>query len=168
MRNRNVRGKVIKVKWGEFLVPLIFMGFCISYIVQVVDVILLSIAFAIGILVILIPILIILIRKSIVKEDAKECEGNRVDSLWKFLPAYARNVAKNKQAMITVIFIFCFGVICYIFGFVGFTLALTLLILLLLGVSKPIHLAAIAVGLALFIYFVFIRFLYYPLPRGMF
>jgi len=175
MKGDDLNGKKWKIDWGELSIPLLILAFSIAFIVQIIGSRLLSVGFAVFSLAVLVPLQILIIFKYAIRrveKDEKEeifqkSKENRLArlNLSEIFSLKASDEEKVKQVRFNVLFVICFGVIGYLFGFHAFTFSFCLLSLLALGV-KPIPLFSITLGTTLFMYIIFDRLLMFPLPRG--
>lgn len=169
----DVKGKKWKIDCGELIIPFLFLVFSVGFIVQIIGLSLLSVGFAIFTLVVFLPIVILLILQFGVRRVRVEESGKprKEDWLARFSPGKVLTLKKTddpavKQVRFIILFILCFGVIGYLFGFHAFTFCFTLLSLRALGVTKPVQLLSLTFGITLFMYLIFDRLLMFPLPRG--
>ena len=172
MKSDDLNGKKLKIDWGELLIPLLILAFSIAFIVQIIGSRLLSVGFAVFSLAVLVPIQILIIFKYAIRRVEKEEIVQKPKenllarlNLSEIFSLKASDEEKVKQVRFNVLFVICFGVIGYLFGFHAFTFSFCLLSLLALGV-KPIPLFSITLGTTLFMYIIFDRLLMFPLPRG--
>lgn len=172
MSGDDVNGKKWKIDWGELVIPLFCLAFSIAFLVQIIGLRLLSVGFAIFTLVVFLPIVILLILQFGVRRvEAKKLEKPKGDWLARLSPGKILTLRKTddpavKQVRFIILFILCFGVIGYLFGFHAFTFCFSLLSLRALGVTKPVQLLSLTFGITLFMYLIFDRLLMFPLPRG--
>jgi hypothetical protein len=168
---KNKKGKVTTIDWGEMIIPVCFLILCLTYIVQVVDLSPLSLIFAMFCLLMLIPTLILIIVKFAVhgvKEEKvirKHAEAAK-SRLRSFVSLKETDKAEVKQFRFVVVYVICFGVVGYLFGFIFFTPAFIFFTLMALGVKRLAPLIGITLATSLFMYVVFDRLLMFPLPRG--
>ena len=173
MKSDDGNGKKWKIDRGELLIPLLILAFSIAFIVQIIGARLLSVGFAIFSLAVLIPIQILIIFKYAIRRVEKEEIVQKSKENWlarlnlgKVFSLKLWDEEGVKQIRFNLLFVICFGVIGYLFGFHAFTFFFTLLSLLALGVTKPIPLFSITLGTVLFMYIIFDRLIMFPLPRG--
>ena len=174
MKNESIRPRKTKIEWGEVIIPLCFLIFCLTYVVQVIGLSLISVAFATFCLVVLVPVSILIILKfgiSRGEEEILEAPKEPLLARLNLRQIVSLRTSDNvavKQIRFLVLYVLCLGIVCYIFGFNIFTPCFVLLTLYTLGVTKPIQYLSISVGVGLFMYLIFDRLLMFPLPRGIF
>ncbi len=175
MKSESIRRKKTKINWAEMAIPLCFLLLCITYFVQVLELSFISVAFATFCVVVMVPVLFLIILKFGLRRAEEEEIVEKPEGKWfarfkvvQGLSLITGDSARVKQFRYLVIYMFCLGVICYLFGFTAFTLCFVLLTLVSLGVTKPIQFLSITAGVTLFMYLIFDRLLMFPLPRGIF
>jgi len=166
-KNEDKINITVKINWSEIIMPLFFLFFCIAYIIQTFYINLLSIAFGYLVLILLIPVLIFLILsniKIVKRKKVKESESDSVKKtktiLFRAIISNIKNILNIKKIRLIIIFLFSFGVIGNLFGFIYFILFFNMLTLYFLGVKKIFYIIIFSCIIAFLLYYVFGKILY--------
>ena len=171
--NKDKKNITIEINWGETIIPLFFLVFCISYIIQVIHIKFLSIAFASITITLMIPIIMVVILRNIkiikrdrVNRSQPDLVKKSKTTMVELIITNIINILNVKKIRFIIIFSLCFGVIGYLFGFLCFLLIFCMLTLLLLGVKKVFYIISFSCITTFLIYYIFVKFLYVYFPKG--
>lgn len=171
--NGDKKNITIEINWTEIIIPSFFLLVCIGYIIQVIHIKFLSVAFAYVLLIFLIPILMVIFFRNIKIVRREKVNKRKSDSiekskttLFQVIIRYITNILQIKIIRLILIFIFCYGVIGNFFGFICYVLFFNILTLFFLGVKNIFHIIIFSCIVTFLIYYVFGEFLYVQFYRG--
>jgi hypothetical protein len=166
MSNDGSQKKRIGVNWGELMLPLLFLAVCVAYFIQAMGVSFDNLVFPLFVAVFIIPALAALIVQSVTKKQDSDVSEESSSVSLRSIRTKVLSALNSNPIRVSLIFVFCYGIINYLFGFTVFIFSFSFLTLLALGTSNRWVLVVLPLGLSLLIYFVFIRLCYVPLPKG--
>lgn len=172
-KNEDKKNITIEINWTEIIMPLLLLLFCIGYIIQVIHIKFLSIAFASILLIFLIPVLMVIflrnikiVRKEKVNKSKSDSIKKSKTKLFQVIITYIINILQSKTIRLILVFLFCYGVIGNLFGFLYFVLFFNILTLLFLGVKKIFYIIIFSCIVTFLVYYIFGEILYVPFYKG--